>query len=78
MRKLENDGILYLEQENGRGKRVRLTSDGTDYVEKTAARLYAAECEVFSDWAGEEIDTYIRFMEKFNDMFRIQIDKMED
>ena len=78
MRKLENDGILYLEQENGRGKRVRLTSDGTDYVEKTAARLYAAECEVFSDWAGEESDTYIRFMEKFNDMFRIQIDKMED
>lgn len=77
MRKLENDGVLYLEQEDGRGKRVRLTEKGKRYVEKTAARLYAAECEVFSDWPEQEIDTYIYFMEKFNDMFRRQIAHME-
>lgn len=76
MRKLESDAILYLEQEDGRGKRVRLTEKGKRFVEQTAARLYAAECEVFSDWSEEEIDTYIHFMEKFNDMFRGQIDRM--
>lgn len=77
IRKLENDGILYLEQDSGRGKRVRLTEKGKNYSEKTAARLYAAECEVFSVWSEEEINTYIRFMEKFNDMFRSQVDQIE-
>lgn len=76
VRKLEIDGVLYLEPENGRGKRVCLTEKGERYVEKTAARLYAAECEVFSGWSEEEIDTYMRFMEKFNDMFRSQVDKL--
>lgn len=78
MRKLESDAILYLEPEKGRGKRVRLTEKGERYVEKTVARLYAAECEVFSGWPEEEIDTYIRFMEKFNDMFRNEVEKMDD
>lgn len=76
MRKLERDEILYLEQEDGRGKRVHLTEKGKSYMEKTAARLYEAECEVFSGWSDQEIDMYIHFMEKFNDMFRSQIDKI--
>ena len=76
IRKLENDDILYLEQETGRGKRVRLTDKGKGYVDQNAARLYAAECEVFASWREEEIDTYIRFMETFNDMFRAQVERM--
>lgn len=76
IRKLESEEILYLEQENGRGKRVHLTEKGKDYVEKNVARLYAAECEIFASWTEEEIDSYICFMEKYNEMFRQQLEQM--
>lgn len=76
IRKLEGEEILYLEQENGRGKRVHLTEKGKDYVEGNVARLYAAECEVFASWTDKEIDSYICFMEKYNEMFRQQLEQM--
>lgn len=76
IRKLESEEILYLEQENGRGKRVHLTEKGKDYVEKNVARLYAVECEIFASWTEEEIDSYICFMEKYNEMFRQQLEQM--
>ncbi|MDE6221582.1 MAG: winged helix-turn-helix transcriptional regulator [Lachnospiraceae bacterium] len=76
IRKLENEGILYLDQESGRGKRVHLTDKGKDYVENNVARLYAAECEIFASWSEEEIDSYIRFMEKYNELFRAQLEQM--
>ena len=76
IRKLENDEILYLEQETGRGKRIYLTDSGKSYVDRTAARLYAAECEIFSSWSEEEINSYIYFMEKYNEMFRHQLERM--
>lgn len=76
IRRLESEEILYLEQENGRGKRVYLTEKGKDYVEKNVARLYAAECEIFASWTEEEIDSYICFMEKYNEMFRQQLEQM--
>lgn len=76
IRRLESEEILYLEQENGRGKRVHLTEKGKDYVEKNVARLYAAECEIFASWTEEEIDSYICFMEKYNEMFRQQLEQM--
>jgi len=76
IRKLEDDKILYLEQETGRGKKVYLTPKGESYVEKTAARLYAAECEVFASWSEEEIDSYIYFMEKFNESFRSRVEQL--
>lgn len=77
IRKLESDEILYLEQETGRGKRVHLTDKGKDYVEKNVARLYAAEIEIFASWSEEEIDSYIRFMEKYNELFRSQLERMQ-
>lgn len=76
IRKLESEEILYLKQENGRGKRVHLTEKGKDYVEENVARLYAAECEVFASWSEEEIDSYIHSMEKYNELFRCQLEQM--
>lgn len=76
IRKLESDEILYLELETGREKRVYLTEKGKNYVEKTVARLYAAECEIFATWSEEEINSYIRCMEKYNALFRYQLEQM--
>lgn len=76
IRALEADGILYLEQHNGRAKKVILTDKGRDYVQKTAARLYQAEMDAFDTWTDEEVSTYIRLMEKYVDCFRQQIEKL--
>lgn len=76
IRALEADGILYLEQHNGRAKKVILTDKGRDYVQKTAARLYQAEMDAFDTWTDEEVSTYIRLMEKYVDCFRQRIEKL--
>ena len=76
IRALEADSILYLEQHNGRAKKVILTDKGRDFVQKTAARLYQAEMDAFDTWTDEEVSTYIRLMEKYVDCFRQQIEKL--
>ena len=76
VRGLEADGVLYLEQHNGRAKKVVLTDKGRDYVQRTVARLYQAEINVFDSWTQEEISTYIQLMEKYADCFRQQIEKL--
>ena len=76
IRGLENDGILYLEQYTGRAKKIFLTEKGKSYVNKTVAKLYEAEVQAFESWSTQEIDTYIRLMEKYTDCFRKQIDTL--
>lgn len=76
IRSLEADDILYLVQYTGRSKQVVLTEKGKDYVQQTVAKLYQAEQNAFDSWAEEEISTYIALMEKYNDCFRHQIEKL--
>ena len=76
IRGLEADGIVYLEQVNGRSKKVVLTSEGQEFVKNTVARLYQAEVSAFDSWTDEEIDTYLRLIEKYNNCLRAQIEKL--
>lgn len=76
VRKLEREEIIYLKQNGGRAKTVYLTEKGTEYVNHTIARLFNAECNVFSGWTEEEIHLYLSIMEKYNNDFREQIEKM--
>ncbi len=76
LRKLETDGILYLEQASGRSKRVCLTEKGQQYTENTVARLCRAEYEAFSSWTEEELDMHIHLLKKYVDDLRHQIQKL--
>ena len=76
IRGLEADGILYLEQHTGRTKKIILTEKGKGYVNETVARLYEAEVRAFESWSIEEINMYIRLMEKYADCFRKQINAL--
>lgn len=76
IRGLEADKILYLEQHTGRTKKILLTDKGKAFIQKTAASLFQAEVQAFDTWADEEINTYIRLMEKYSDCFRRQIEKL--
>ncbi len=73
IRSLEADGILYLEQYTGRAKKIILTEEGKKYVNSTVAKLYKAEVQAFDSWSTEEINSYVRLMEKYADCFRKQI-----
>lgn len=76
IRKLEKEGILYLEKLNGKSKTVKLTENGKSYTETTAGRLLDAECNAFCDWPTDEIDLYLHLMEKYNISLRKQIKKL--
>ena len=73
IRKLEADGILYLEHYAGRAKTIVLTQKGKVFVNETVAKLYHAEVQAFETWTSEEINTYIHLMEKYADCLRKQI-----
>lgn len=76
IRKLETEGVLYLEQDKGKKKRVYLTEKGREYLTQTAARLAEAESNAFSGWTQEELDLYLKLLEKYNCCFREQVEKM--
>lgn len=77
IRSLENDGVLFLEQDRGKTKRVRLTKAGRDFIERTAGRLFEAECDAFKNWSNEEFETYLRLMAKYNDTFKTEVEKID-
>lgn len=76
IRKLEKEGIIYLEQKGGRTKNVCFTKKGTEYANSTVARLFNAECSAFVGWTEDEINIYLELMERYNHNFREQIEKM--
>ena len=76
VRKLENEGIVYLEKHNGKSKIVCLTEKGKNYVGQTAAKLAEAECQAVSDWSEEEIDMYLQLIMKHDTSLRRQIEKL--
>lgn len=78
IRKLEEDGILRLEQDKGKSKRVYLTEKGKTFVDETATRLLEAECRAFEGWTDEEFEIHLRLMERYNRAFRAQIEAMEE
>ena len=76
LRRLEEEGVLRLEQHTGRAKRAVLTDRGRDYVQQTAARLYEAEVRAFDTWPEEDVETYIRLMERYAACFRRQVEAL--
>ena len=78
VRKLEKDGMLYLEQSKGKAKTVWLTSKGKSYTNNTIAHLCEAETNVLSSWSAEEIESYISLFEKYVSGFRLQLEGMSE
>ena len=60
LRKLEADGILYLEPSGARSKRVCLTEAGLRVADATAGRLIRLENSIFDEWPAEDVQQYLR------------------
>lgn len=76
IRKLERDGYIYLTRDSGKAKRIWLTDTGKEFIANTAARLYEAECRAFQPWTDEEFEMYFRLIEKYNEAFRAEVEKL--
>ena len=76
IRKLEKEEIVYLEKHDKKTKMVYLTEKGKSFANQTAARLFEAEYNAFCDWSKEEMDVYLRLIEKHNASLRKQIIKL--
>lgn len=65
IRKLEKDGILYLENVNAKSKNVCLTNYGKIFVQKTAFRVIEMENAIFESWPEEDVKAYLKLTEQF-------------
>ncbi len=73
LRRLEADGVVFLETFDGKKKRVCLTEKGMDLADHTAVRLIGIENDIFSSWPKKEREMYLELTQKYLDHFREKI-----
>lgn len=65
LRKLEAEGIVYLESSGKKGKTVCLTEAGKDLCKRTVMKVIQAENDILSSWPVEEVKLLNRLSEKY-------------
>ena len=65
LRKLEAEGIVYLEAAGAKSKTVCLTKKGKGLAKATAIRVIEAENEILASWSREDVEKYLGLMEHF-------------
>lgn len=65
IRKLEAEGILYLEPAGAKNKRACLTEKGKAFAAKTAGKVIQMENEVLASWTKEDIEKYLDLTKQF-------------
>lgn len=63
--RLEADGLIYLEADSGRKKRVCLTSQGMDRSKNGVARLAALENDILGSWPQDDQKKYLELTQKY-------------
>lgn len=70
LRRLECEGIIYLENSDGKRKNVCLTEKGRMLSENTVMKIISIENEIFSSWKKSETALYVGLTERYLGMFR--------
>ena len=65
LRRLEAEGILYLEAAERKRKRVCLTKKGQELAERTVVRLMQIENEIFDSWTEQESEQYLTLTHRY-------------
>lgn len=65
VRKLEKEGILYLESIDSKNKNACLTDTGRQLAKHTAIRLIEIENNIFASWSKNEVEKYLELTERF-------------
>ena len=65
IRKLEAEGVLYLEPVGPKAKNACLTETGKRLAKQTAGRILQIENEIFASWPYENVQKYLELTEAF-------------
>lgn len=70
IRKLEHDGIVFLEQGQGRNTIVCLTDKGKIFAAQKVRPLFEIEDKISDEWTLEEQRAYLQLTEKYRDALK--------
>lgn len=70
IRKLEQDGLAYLKQGEGRNTTVRLTEKGRDFSNEKILPLFQIEDKIWGAWTIDEQEKYILFSKTYRDLLK--------
>lgn len=73
LRKLEGEGLAFVEPVGAKSKDVCLTEAGRALAERTALRLIAVENAIFDGWPAQDVEQYLALTEKYLTAFRSEI-----
>lgn len=76
LRKLEAEGIVYLEAFSGRKKNVCLTAKGKEIINNTVVRLIEIENDIFSSWTNPEQELYLELTQRYLSSFKNKIKEL--
>lgn len=65
LRRLEGEGVLYLQAAGGRKKRVSLTEKGRELCRDTVLRLMRLEDGIYASWPPEDLEKYLSLTQRF-------------
>lgn len=73
LRKLEREGLAFVEPVGAKSKDVCLTGAGRALAEDTVLRLIAVENAIFGSWPEQDVEQYLALTEKYLAAFRNEI-----
>lgn len=76
LRGLEAQGVLFLQADSGRRKKVCLTEKGQELAGRTALRLIQMENEIFAAWSQEDREAYIHMTQRFLTALREKVKEL--
>lgn len=76
IRKLEKEGVVYLEQGQGRNTIVCLTDVGKEVADQKARPIIRIENEIFDEWTEEESRMYLELTERYRDSLKKKLDAL--
>lgn len=76
IRKLEKDGIVHLEQGQGRNTIVCLTEKGKSFANEKVRPLLEIEDAIFSSWTDGELSLYLELTERYRDALKAKVEEL--
>lgn len=70
LRKMEEEGLLYLQQADAKKKTVHLTEKGRELADRSARLVWNMEDDIFNAWSKEDREKYLELTERFLREFR--------
>lgn len=77
LRRLEDDGMIYLENTGGKNKTVYLTDEGRKLSERTARKIMEMENDIFASWTKEDMNQYLALTERYLRDFKARLDRLQ-